>query len=376
MPKKLDFSHFNGIIRAETNTNTPMKKLLLLLAVLGGSFTVFSQLAVEYRFETPVGVGTPAPYSVNGTILASASNMYFGPGLTGAQGYTAGANAGGFGCNCQPNDRGIWADSWGTNASMAVNLNDHFGVTLTALPITVVFIDSIKWMERRSGTGPQAIQLRTSADGYTGVIWSGTNFGTSYVTRSVTSGLPSFTPGTPLNIRFYGYNPTGQTGTLRVDSLKIFAHVISTLPVELLWFNGRVVGEDVELAWSTGSELNNDHFDIERSADAMSWFAIGEIEGAGNSSTVVDYEFRDDAPFPGTNYYHLRQVDLDGSYSYSHIVAMTFVEDDEYILLDASGRTVEKDPSKALDFATHPSGMYLLRSVSGKTTRKIIVVHP
>ena len=90
---------FNDIMKKKTNQTQKqaMRTLILFLALMGCTFKAFSQLAAEYRFETAAGIGTPAPYFVNTTILASASSMYFGSGLTGAQGYTAGANAGGFG---------------------------------------------------------------------------------------------------------------------------------------------------------------------------------------------------------------------------------------------------------------------------------------
>lgn len=361
-----------------------MNKLLLFLAVLVSPFTANAQLAVEYRFETAAGVGTPAPYFVNASILAGASNMYFGPGLTGPPGYTAGANAGGYGCNCQPTDKGIWASAWGVNNDpVTVNLNDYVGTTLTAPAASIVFIDSVKWYERRSGTGPQADQLRTSADGFTGVVWSGTNTSTIYVARKATSGFPSFS--TSLDIRLYGYFPTGTAGTLRIDSLRIYAHIFSTLPVELLSFTGESVGEDVKLAWTTASELNNDHFEIWRSSDAVSWSEIGRVAGSGTTIVPHDYELWDQDPFIDINYYKLRQVDVDGTHEDSPAISVTvggqewfrhfgdqIISDKPTMLFDELGRILS-GPSR--EHRIDRAGVFFLRR-EDDTRRKRLFLAP
>ena len=71
--------------------------------------------------------------------------------------------------------------------------------------------------------------------------------------------------------------------------------------------------------FSTASETNNDYFTIERSIDGIEFDAIGEIKGAGNSSSELKYEFVDEYPLPGINYYRIKQTDFDGKYSYTEI---------------------------------------------------------
>jgi len=70
------------------------------------------------------------------------------------------------------------------------------------------------------------------------------------------------------------------------------------------------------------SEINNDFFTLERSRDAMDSEIIGFVEGAGNSSQTLHYEFVDYDPLPGISYYRLKQTDFDGSYEYSQWVAV------------------------------------------------------
>ncbi len=90
------------------------------------------------------------------------------------------------------------------------------------------------------------------------------------------------------------------------------------LPVEFGEFRARPrPGQRVELSWTTYSETDNAYFLIERSREGGTFQAIGRVRGAGNSLTPRHYTFTDHRPLSGANYYRLRQVDTDGSYTYS-----------------------------------------------------------
>ncbi len=93
----------------------------------------------------------------------------------------------------------------------------------------------------------------------------------------------------------------------------------SPLPVKFSQFNIKNQINKTFLSFSTGSETNNDFFNIERSTDGRSFDAIGEIQGAGNSAEEKYYDFTDETPLPGINYYRIKQTDFDGQYSYSEI---------------------------------------------------------
>ncbi len=102
-------------------------------------------------------------------------------------------------------------------------------------------------------------------------------------------------------------------------SYRIFG---APLPVELLSFNAIYDHGRVKLDWATASEINNHYFIVERSQDAVHFTDLMRVQGAGNSNEVVQYLEFDDAPFEGTSYYRLSQVDFDGSTQYSQIVAI------------------------------------------------------
>lgn len=143
----------------------------------------------------------------------------------------------------------------------------------------------------------------------------------------------SFAPHNPLSA-FDGENPVG-TWTLRVSdgnsqfgANDFVCFVTATLdvtcgsglPVELSAFNAsKVEAETVLLTWETASELNNDYFAVERSNDLMHWMQIERQSGAGTSNELQKYQFKDQSPNSGDNYYRLRQVDFDGTTTYSDV---------------------------------------------------------
>jgi hypothetical protein len=92
------------------------------------------------------------------------------------------------------------------------------------------------------------------------------------------------------------------------------------LPVSLLDFVANKEDNKVRVNWRTGSETDNDYFLVERSFDGVDFRVIQNVDGAGNSSDVLDYEIVDYiGEYSGTVYYRLRQFDFDGKETYSII---------------------------------------------------------
>ena len=101
------------------------------------------------------------------------------------------------------------------------------------------------------------------------------------------------------------------------------------LPVELVAFTAQAVqNRDALLKWTTASELQNDHFDVERSLDGVSFAKIGQQAGQGNKATSTDYTYTDAGmglkAAGQPVYYRLRQVDQDGTASYSPVRSVSF----------------------------------------------------
>jgi hypothetical protein len=97
------------------------------------------------------------------------------------------------------------------------------------------------------------------------------------------------------------------------------------IPVELISFTATVERNSVSLTWQTATETNNRGFEIERAPSKSppkgetsgEWKVIGFVEGRGTTTEMSDYTFKDKITTPGSYVYRLKQIDFDGSFSYS-----------------------------------------------------------
>ena len=96
------------------------------------------------------------------------------------------------------------------------------------------------------------------------------------------------------------------------------------LPVELVYFQAEVQNESINLNWSTATEINNSHFEIEHSTDGSNFRKVGILKGWGNSIDTHDYKFIHYKPEEGQNYYRLKQVDFNGTFEYSKVEVVSY----------------------------------------------------
>jgi hypothetical protein len=100
------------------------------------------------------------------------------------------------------------------------------------------------------------------------------------------------------------------------------SNAANPLPVELVRFTAEPQGADALLRWATATEKNNDHFDVEASADGRTFRRIGQVAGNGTTTQAHEYQLLDPAIAryaASPVYYRLRQVDQDGTGSYSPV---------------------------------------------------------
>lgn len=96
------------------------------------------------------------------------------------------------------------------------------------------------------------------------------------------------------------------------------------LPVEILSFGAVAIdNKQVRVSWSTASEENNAYFTVERSLDGKKWSAIGIVPGVGNSDRIESYEFIDERPVFGRQFYRITQTDFDGKSQTFRVVGVT-----------------------------------------------------
>lgn len=98
----------------------------------------------------------------------------------------------------------------------------------------------------------------------------------------------------------------------------------NAMPVKLIRFSGERLDEtQVKLTWETSEEINNDYFGIQRSLNpALGFETIASVKGTGTSDRPVTYQTIDPNTYAEYTYYRLKQVDLDGTFTYSQIIAI------------------------------------------------------
>jgi hypothetical protein len=101
----------------------------------------------------------------------------------------------------------------------------------------------------------------------------------------------------------------------------------TALPISWLAFDAIQREKSVFLTWATATELNNSHFNIQRSTDSRNWQNIGTVQGAGTTLEKQSYTFTDEQPWRGINYYRLQQVDYDGKFEFSNVLSVEFSSD-------------------------------------------------
>ncbi|MBT8379818.1 MAG: choice-of-anchor J domain-containing protein [Ignavibacteria bacterium] len=131
-------------------------------------------------------------------------------------------------------------------------------------------------------------------------------------------------PSWPKDVIGFGSQFTSSSGVYD-DGYQLLPRMYSeilppgTIPVELTSFTAYVVDQNIMLKWSTSTETNNLGFEVEKKT-GTEFRAIGFINGSGTTTEPQEYSFTDVNSEVGVNYYRLKQVDLDGSYSYSEVV--------------------------------------------------------
>ncbi len=165
----------------------------------------------------------------------------------------------------------------------------------------------------------------------------------------------------------------------------------SPLPVTLTSFKSSTLGQEIMLDWTTADESNFSHFSVERSYDAKNFEAIGRVDAKALANTSeTAYQFVDQTPNFGINYYRLRQVDIDGSYAYSRIISANMTETSpiviypnpsadfinikngekesiiSYQIYDNAGRLMQHNehPVSEILIQDLPSGAYVLRLIN------------
>ena len=130
-----------------------------------------------------------------------------------------------------------------------------------------------------------------------------------------------------------GYLTDATSPTTKADLLNQIADFFNLeIPVELISLTANVVNDEILLQWQTATETNNRGFQIERSSDNKSFSQIGFVPGRGTTSEKSSYSYTDENVSEGKIYYRLKQVDFDGTSTYSKTVEVNFSVPAEFSL--------------------------------------------
>lgn len=171
----------------------------------------------------------------------------------------------------------------------------------------------------------------------------------------------------------FGGNPnvywgfTGATGAL--NNQQYFCPISIPLPVDLIDITSNCNDHSVSLDWITASEVNNSHFEIERSSNAIDYELAGRVVGGGNSNDVLHYQFTDTTMQQGTMYYRLKQVDFNGdSKTYNPIVTNCLGDQSEGLDINYGLTT---NYGMLVDFTTQTPGTHIIKIFDMKGTQLV-----
>jgi len=179
-----------------------------------------------------------------------------------------------------------------------------------------------------AGTGHRLVM--NGATGLTGLIREiTTGFTYPYTLPGVASITSAYTSGVSASYYYYFYDWQVSTGCESVRT-PVVATVDNspgcvTVPVTLSNFSGEKMGTTNKLIWTTATEINNDGFELQRSADGINFSKLVYVASKafnGTSAQPINYSFSDIKTLAGNNYYRLKQIDKDGRSTYSTIVLL------------------------------------------------------
>ncbi len=240
-----------------------------------------------------------------------------------------------------------------TGGTISVAYNDATTNTVLSPFVTdgafsIVLRKDLNWAVSTSGLAGGNYNLDARGTGF-GAISSVNDLRLMLINSVIgTAGVNAGTTSNP-QVNRTGLSLANLTNNFYIGSINA-----STLPIQLISFTATLADGSVRLDWETGSELNNDHFTIQRSTDAANWEDVKTIKAVGNSSTDEFYTAYDENPLTGISYYRLQQTDIDGKISYSAI------------------RKININQTATINVYPNPATNYI--TVSGVTNEKINII--
>ncbi len=219
---------------------------------------------------------------------------------------------------------------------------------------TVVAISNSSWVVSCANgfaSSGSNLSMRLGGGGITAFLLSDVNLSLSASTVGTFSAATNAV--VPLEVNRTALSTANLSNTFYIGTRNVGT---SPLPVELLTFNAIPNGTVVDVNWTTASEQNSDYFSVQRSQDGNSFTDVVQVKASGNSSVLKKYSAIDYEPYNGVSYYRLKQVDLNGNFIYSELVAVKFQN------------------NNSLSIYPNPSNGPFNVSISGQNGKEVLVL--
>ncbi len=205
---------------------------------------------------------------------------------------------------------------WAENIAVAVNFQSSFPNFSASSMYSFIYTDA------GSAWGHRINIFRVYTNNYGGTgsegfIGVGVTQGTNYQTTAFGCGT-NWAHAKILNVDYY--DPINVApGT--------FSFITVVLPARLREFTAQTKGSDIEVSWLVDLEENLDHYELEHSKNGLEFDYLAELEARGTTNDPTQYLAKDFDPYDGVNYYRLKMIDFDGSFTYSKICQASIFSD-------------------------------------------------
>jgi hypothetical protein len=345
-----------------------MKKVLLgFIFILGLKTFLFCQTVFSFS-------AAPFLNPTQNAINTTSSNISLSPSGTIETNITTGT--------VFMNEPYIQESSWTSTSQTGAKA---FCFTITPSANFKINITNFSYQALATGAGPTATGFSIG-----GTFYSGSSLGDGTLS-SISSAINDKNNITsPTNVCIQGWLDGSRASTgggdFRIDEVTLTISSMSTLPVKLKTpMTVAQKGQDVEASWTTASEINNSHFDIEHSLDGINFEVIGKVKGSNETDFDKSYNFVHKNVQEGVNFYRLTQHDFDGKSETFDATSIDVVAEGGFLIYptlthdfinvrgdidgvsiyDATGKIIlfTKD-DKQIDVTGLDKGMYLLKSGS------------
>jgi hypothetical protein len=294
-------NQFDFIRTSGSGATTSISNGKLQLAKIGNNAVNFGRITDFSSIPTVFALSFKLSVSNNSAAITSAAVLYVGDG---------------FDTDLAPDN------NTSTYAKLAFNIsatNGEFAVRniLTSTNSPVFSGEQhIRWVLNNSGSSINYVSPTNtivSVGNDKADVW----VGNTLVFNDVNVLTPS------VNIANFKFLMNDGYSTFSFDDIVIQEGNI-VLPIELSKLETKPTQNSIFVHWQTATETNNHYFDIEHSLDAKAYNTIGQIKGHGTKLTTTKYAYEHTTPSVGNNYYRLKQVDFDGTFTYSPIISVDF----------------------------------------------------